>query len=105
MSGKHPWTGGEPTDVTYMATKHALPQSIHYYHLQEPTEAHKQLKTKNVIITFSDSEDPKNFSQDEKDMTAEELAKFVINHMEFIGMDLEFWLPDPQNPTKLCNIL
>ena len=38
-------------------------------------------------------------------MTVEELAKLVIDHMEFHKINVGSWLPDPQNPTKLCNIL
>ena len=47
----------------------------------------------------------KLFSHDEKQITAEELSELIINHMEFHGMDMEFYLPDPQDASKVCNIL
>ena len=92
MGGKHHWTGGGPVNATYAGTKWTVLQSAHCCHLQEPTEAYNQLKMKAMIFTYSDTEDPMKFSQDEKDMTVEELAELVINHMEFHGMDAEFWL-------------
>ena len=45
------------------------------------------------------------FSHDEKQITAEELSELIINHMEFHGMDMEFYLLDPQDASKVCNIL
>ena len=42
---------------------------------------------------------PKQFTHDEKEMTAEDLAEIVIDHMEFHGLDSEFYLPDPQDST------
>ena len=38
-------------------------------------------------------------------MTVEELAEYVIDHMEFCGMDSQFYLPDPLDPSCLCYIL
>ena len=37
-------------------------------------------------------------------MSVEELAKLVIDFMEFHGMDSEFYLPDPCDPNELCYI-
>ena len=65
-------------------------------------EAHKQLKTKTCIPTSTnDSKGTKHFTRDEKTMMVEELAELVIHHMEFCGMDSEFYLPDPHNNRNL----
>ena len=45
------------------------------------------------------------FLRDEKEMTVKELLESIINFLEFHGMEVEFYLPDPQDPTKLCFIL
>ena len=45
------------------------------------------------------------FTGDERMMMVEELSELVIDHMEFCGMDLEFYLPDPHDPLHLCFIL
>ena len=79
-------------------------RSPHCYHLQDLSEAHRQLKTK-TIIPINDLESTKKFLRDEKEMTVKELLEIVINFLEFHGMDMEFYLPDPQYPTKLCFIL
>ena len=105
-NGYHPWTGGEPTNATFTATRRVLPRSAHCHHFHDPTEAHKQLKTKTTIqTTTSDSDTKKLFSRDEKAITVEELAELVLDHDEFCGMDSEFYLPDPQDPSRLCYIL
>ena len=36
-----------------------------------------------------------------KDMTVKELAKLVMDHMEFHCMDAEFWLPDPTKSNQI----
>ena len=91
-----PWTGGEPTNATFTATRQSLPRSAHCHHFHDPMEAHKQLKTKMTIQTrASDSDTKKLFSRDEKAITIEELAELVLDHVEFCSMDLEFYLPDP----------
>ena len=105
-NGYHPWTGGEPTNATFTATRRILPRSAHCHHFHDPMEAHKQLKTKTTIqTTTSDLDTKKLFSRDEKAITIEELAELVLDHVEFCGMDLEFYLPDPQDPSHLCYIL
>ena len=105
-NGYHPWTGGEPTNATFTATRRILPRSAHCHHFHDPTEAHKQLKTKTTIqTTTSDTDTKKLFSRDEKAITVEELAKLVLDHVEFCRMDSEFYLPDPQDPSHLCYIL
>ena len=72
----------------------------------DPTEAHKQLKTKTTIQTTTlDSDTKKLFSRDEKATTIEELAELILDHVEFCRMDSEFYLPDPQDPSRLCYIL
>ena len=71
--------------------------------MQDPTEAHKGLKYKTTILT-SDT-DSRKFTRDEKELTIEQFAEMVSEHVEFHGMDAEFYLPDPQNPTQLVNIL
>ena len=38
-------------------------------------------------------------------MTVEELSEIIINVFEFCGMDTDFYLPDPQDPSKHCFIL
>ena len=48
---------------------------------KKPTKANKQLKIKTIIMTtYSDTEDSKKFSHDEKEMTVEELMELVIDH-------------------------
>ena len=87
-NGYHPWTGGEPTNATFTATGWILPRSAHCHHFHDPTEAHKQLKTKTTIqTTTSDSDTKKLFSRDEIAITIEELAELVLDHVEFCGMD------------------
>ena len=103
LTGIHPWTGGRPTDTNFQATTRTVPRSPYCYQLQDPTEAHKALKNKTTIIN-SDS-DTRKFTRDEKELTLEQFAELVSEHMEFHGMDAEFYLPDPQNPTQLVNIL
>ena len=79
-------------------------RSPHCYQIQDPSEAHKQLKTK-TIIPINNSESTKNFLRDEEEMTVEELSEIVIDFLEFCEMDTEFYLPDPHDPSKLCFIL
>ena len=80
--------------------------SAHCYHLQDPSEAHKQLKAKTTIPLSNDSDSStKKFSHDEKTMTVEEFAESDIDFMEFHRMASEFYLPDPQDSTQLCYIL
>ena len=81
-----------------------VPRSPHCYHLQDPLEAPKQLKTKTVL-PINDLESTKKFSRDEKEMTVKELSEIIIDFLEFHRMDTEFYLLDPQDPTKLCFIL
>ena len=103
LNGIHPWTGGRPTDITFTATTRTVPRSPYCYQLQDPTEAHKALKQKTTIV---DSEsDARKFTRDEKSLTIEQFAEMVADHMEFHGMDSEFYLPDPQDPTRLVDIL
>ena len=78
-----------------MATTRTVPRSAHCYHLQDPSEAHKQLKAKTMIPLTNDAMTTKKFSHDEKEMIMEELAEVVINFLEFHGMDSEFYLPNP----------
>ena len=54
---------------------------------------------------MDESDGTKQFIRDEKMMTVEELSELVIDHMEFCGMDSEFYLPDPHDATCLCFIL
>ena len=65
-------------------------------------EAHKALKAKMTI--HQNKTDIKKFTHDEKDLMIEQLADMVANHVEFQGMDAEFYLPDPQDPSCLCYI-
>ena len=74
------------------------------YHLQDPSDAHKQLKTK-TIIPINNLESTKIFLRDEKEMTVEELLEIIIDRFEFHELDTEFYLPEPQDPTKPCYIL
>ena len=69
-------------------------QSAYCYHLEAPTDAHKQLKTKTMITLTGNSESIQKFSCDEKNLTVEEFAEHTMNHLEFHGMDSEFYLPD-----------
>ena len=50
-NGYHPWTGGEPTNATFTATRQVLPRSAHCHHFHDPTEAHKQSKQQPQIRT------------------------------------------------------
>ena len=104
LNGIHLWTGGRPTDVTFTATTRTVPRSPYCYQLQDPTEAHKALKQKTTFVDGNESE-PRKFTRDEKSLTIEQLAEMVADHMEFHGMDSEFYLPDPQDPTRLVDIL
>ena len=80
----YPWTGGEPMNATFTATRWVLPRSSHCHHFHDPTEAHKQLKTKMTIQTTTSDSDTKNlFSRDEKAITIEELAELILDHVEF----------------------
>ena len=88
-----------------MATTRTVLRSAHCYHLQDPSEAHKQLKTRTMIPLTNDSMTTKKLSCDGKEMMVEELAEVVIDFLEFHGMDSEFYLPDPQDASKLCFIL
>ena len=105
-NGYRPWTGGEPTNATFTATRRILPRSAHCHHFHDPIEAHKLLKTKMTIqTTTSDLDTKKLFSRDEKGITVEELAELVLDNVEFCGMDSDFYLPGPQDPSCLCYIL
>ena len=53
-------------------------RSPHCYHLQDPSAAHKQLKTKTVI-PINDLESTKKFLRDEKEMTVKELLDIIIH--------------------------
>ena len=102
----HPWTGGKPT-ADFSAMTRTIPRSAHCNHLQDPSEAHRQLQSKTTIPLSNDLDTTtsKKFSHDEKLSMVEEFAKAVIDFVEFHGMDAEFYLPDPQDPTQLCYIL
>ena len=91
--GIHPWTAGKP-DPSFANITRTVPQSAYCYHLQAPTDAHKQLKTKTMITLTGNSESIQKFSCDEKNHTVEEFAEHTMNHLEFHGMDSEFYLPD-----------
>ena len=91
--GIHPWTGGKP-DPSFGNTTRTVPQSVYCYHLQAPTDAHKQLKTKTMITLTGDSESIESFHEKKR-----------ISQSEFHGMDSEFYLPDPQDASKVCFIL
>ena len=79
------------------ATKCTVPESPNCYRFQDPTEAHKQLKSKTVIEQ-GDSE----MAKDEKEMTTKQLIELVRDHLQFNRMDSKFYLPDLQDPKKLC---
>ena len=100
MNHHHPWTGGKPT-ADFSAMTRTIPRSAHCYHLQDPSEAHKQLKSKTTILLSNDLDTmtSKKFSHDEKSIMGEEFAEAVINFVKFHGMDAEFYLLDPQDPT------
>ena len=100
--GKHPWTGEKP-NPGFMATTRTVLRSAHCNHLQDPSEAHKQLKTKTMIPLTNNATTTKKFSCDEKEMMVEELAEVVINFLEFHGMDSKFYLPDPPDASKLVS--
>ena len=105
-NGYHLWTGGEPTNAAIAATRRILPRSAHCHRFHDPMEAHKQLKIKMTIQTTTlDSDTKKLFSRDEKAITVEELAELLLDHVEFCGMDSEFYLPDLQDPSHSCHIL
>ena len=53
----------------------------------------------------SSENDARKFTRDEKSLTIKQFAEMVADHMEFHGMDSEFYLPDPQDPTRLVDIL
>ena len=103
-NGLYPCTGGM-SNAAFMATTRMVRRSTHCYHLQQPTEAHKQLKMKMTISFYSDTDTSNQFYHDKKQMTAEELSEMIIDHMEFHGIDMEFCLPDPKDASKVCNIL
>ena len=87
--GHHPWTRGKPS-IDFLLMTQSVPCSAHCFHLQEPTEVHKQLKAKTTIHTFSDTETSTKFMHNEKEMTVKELKELIINHLEFHAMDLDF---------------
>ena len=58
-----------------------------------------------MITLTGDSESIQKFSCDEKNLTLGEYAEHIINHLEFHGMDSEFYLPYPQDVSKVCFIL
>ena len=90
--GFHPWTSGEWASVALMSTS----RTANCYHFQDPMEAHKQLKMRTKTTSNTDDTDAvKKFSRDEKNMTVEELAGLVIDHMELCGMDSEFYFQIP----------
>ena len=91
--GKHQGTGGKP-NPGFTATTRTVLRSARCYHQQDPSEAHKQLKTKTTIPLTNDSMTTKKFSHDEKEMTVEELAAVVIHFLEFHGIYSEFYLSD-----------
>ena len=95
--------GGRPLP-NFLGTLQMVLRSLRCYHLQDPSEAHKQLKTKTVI-SINDLESTKKFLRDKKEMTVEELLEIIIDFLEFCGMYTEFYLPDPQDPTEPCFIL
>ena len=58
-----------------------------------------------MITLTGDSESIQKFSGDEKNLTVEEFAEHIVNHLEFHGMDSEFYLLDPHDASKVCFIL
>ena len=67
----------------FLGTSQTVPRSPHCYHLQDPSAAHKQLKTKTVI-PINDSESTKKFSRDKKEMTVEELSEIIIDFLAIV---------------------
>ena len=63
-NGYNPWTGGEPTNATFTATRRILPRSAHCHQFHDPTEAHKQLKTKTTNQTTTLDSDTRSCSQE-----------------------------------------
>ena len=55
-----------------------------------------------TVIPIKDLESTEKFLGDKKEVTVEELLEIIIDFLEFQGMDTEFYLPDPQDPTMLC---
>ena len=105
--GIYPWTGGKPIDSTFTNTHWTQPNSPYCCHLQNPTEAHKQMAAK-ISITHHGEMDLKWFTKDEKDLSLGDLIDKFDEHRKFHGMDAEFYLPDPQDTSTspcLCNLL
>ena len=104
--GLHPCTSGEPASVALMSTSRTILRSANCYYFQDTMEARKQLKMKTKIRSNTDDTDTvKKFSRDEKNMTVEEITELAIDHMEFCGIDSDFYLPDHDDPSHLCYIL
>ena len=101
LTRRHPWTGGKPL-VDFLDMMRSVPRSSYCYQLQDPMEVHKALKAKMTI--HQNEMDVKKFTQDKKELTLEQLADMVADHVEFHGMDSKFYLPDPQDPMHLCYI-
>ena len=59
VSRKYLWTGGRPLS-NFLGTLQTVPRSPYCHHLQDPSEAHKQLKNK-TLIHINDLESTKNF--------------------------------------------
>ena len=102
LMGQHPRISGKPASTEFKKSTCSVPQSPCCYQLQDPTKAQG--------IEKQDEHPPaqteiKKFPHDKKELTIKELAEMVADHMEFHRMDMEFYLPDLQDPTCLVNIL
>ena len=75
-----------------------------YFCYQAPTDAHKQLKNKTMITLTGNSESIQKISYDEKNLTVEEFAEHIINHLEFHGMASECYLSDPQDAINFVSL-
>ena len=86
LTGVYPWTGGKPIDSTFSNIQRTQPCSPYCYHLQDPTETHKQMAAK-ISIDSHGKKEPKWFTKDEKDLSLDDLIHKFDEHLTFHGMD------------------
>ena len=104
LTGVYPWTGGKPINSTFSNRQQTQPYSPYCYHLQNPTEAHKQRVAKISINCHCET----RFTKDEEDLSLDDLINKLDEHLNSHGMDAKFYLPDPQDASTtpcLCNLL
>jgi hypothetical protein len=81
-----PWTGGEPTNATWVNTKRVRPYSKYALRGKHDFRQYTA-RIKGLDVKFKKT--PNNGGMDFQDFEAE-----VQRHLEVHGMDSVFWLPD-----------